>query len=55
VHYALFNNAESKQEYTIEYYNGLFSKEYKMILLQAIIAGITGDSVKGKLSFVMGE
>ena len=55
LHYKLLQEAESKKVYSLEYYNGLFSKNYNMMLLQATITGITGDTVKGRLSFVVGE
>lgn len=55
LHLKLYEEAEEKKEYQIEFFNGLFSKTYVMILLQATIVGITGDSVKGRLSFVIGE
>ena len=55
LHKKILVEAEEKHEYSIKYYNGLFEKEYNMILLQATITGITGDSVKGKFSFVIGE
>lgn len=54
VHMDLFRDAELRKDYKITYYNGLFRKEYNMILLQALLTGITGDSVKGKVSFVVG-
>lgn len=55
LHLKILQEAESKKVYTLEYYNGLFSKKYNMMLLQATITGITGDTVKGRLSFVVGE
>ncbi len=54
LHRKLLQEAESKKIYTVEYFNGLFSKSYNMMLLQATITGITGDTVKGRLSFVVG-
>lgn len=55
LHRQLLYEAEDKKEYQITYFNGFFTKTYPMILLQASVTGIVGDSVKGKLSFVIGE
>lgn len=57
LHRKLLQEAEDKTEYLITYHNGLFTKdkEYSMILLECHVTGITGDSVKGKISFVIGE
>lgn len=55
LHMELLVNAEKEKVYTVEFFNGLFTKTYSMMLLQAVITGIKGDSIKGKISFVVGD
>lgn len=53
LHLKLLQELEENKTYTITYFNGYFTKIYKMILLSASTSSIVGDVKKGKLSFAI--
>lgn len=55
LHLDLLENADAHKEYSIEYYNGIVTRTYNMIVLKLDEVSQTGDIIKAQIVFGRGD